>query len=87
MYVSVDLDSDNLPDDWENNNWLDSSDFNDADTDLDNQIRLQLFALTYNMGNFLRRLVLSRKRKLLTVQGYFCRIIDVIRIKLCFLSV
>ena len=28
---------------------------------LDNQVRLQLFALAYNLGNFLRRLVLPKK--------------------------
>ena len=28
---------------------------------VDNQVRLQLFALAYNLGNFLRRLVLPRK--------------------------
>ena len=27
----------------------------------DNQVRLQLFALVYNLGNFLRRLVLPKK--------------------------
>jgi len=30
---------------------------------LDNQIRLQLFALAYNLGNFLRRLALPKKMK------------------------
>ena len=30
---------------------------------LDNQVRLQLFALAYNLGNFLRRLALPRKIK------------------------
>jgi len=30
---------------------------------VDNQVRLQLFALAYNLGNFLRRLVLPRKIK------------------------
>ncbi len=30
---------------------------------LDNQVRLQLFALAYNLGNFLRRLVLPKKIK------------------------
>jgi hypothetical protein len=29
----------------------------------DNQVRLQLFALAYNLGNFLRRLVLPRSIK------------------------
>ena len=29
----------------------------------DNEVRLQLFALAYNLGNFLRRLVLPRKIK------------------------
>ncbi len=29
----------------------------------DNQVRLQLFALAYNLGNFLRRLALPRKIK------------------------
>ena len=29
----------------------------------DNQVRLQLFALAYNLGNFLRRLVLPKKIK------------------------
>ncbi|MFB0524892.1 MAG: transposase, partial [Phycisphaerae bacterium] len=28
---------------------------------LDNQVRLQLFALAYNLGNFLRRLALPKK--------------------------
>jgi len=28
---------------------------------VDNQVRLQLFALAYNLGNFMRRLVLPRK--------------------------
>jgi hypothetical protein len=28
---------------------------------MDNQVRLQLFALAYNLGNFLRRLALPRK--------------------------
>jgi len=28
---------------------------------VDNQVRLQLFALAYNLGNFLRRLALHRK--------------------------
>ena len=28
---------------------------------VDNQVRLQLFALAYNLGNFLRRLALPRK--------------------------
>jgi len=28
---------------------------------IDNQVRLQLFALAYNLGNFLRRLVLPKK--------------------------
>jgi len=27
---------------------------------VDNQVRLQLFALAYNLGNFLKRLVLSK---------------------------
>jgi hypothetical protein len=30
---------------------------------LDNQVRLQLFALAYNLGNFLRRLALPKKIK------------------------
>ena len=30
---------------------------------VDNQVRLQLFALAYNLGNFLRRLVLPRPMK------------------------
>ena len=30
---------------------------------LDNQVRLQLFALAYNLGNFLRRLALPRSVK------------------------
>ena len=30
---------------------------------MDNQVRLQLFALAYNLGNFLRRLVLPQKVK------------------------
>ena len=30
---------------------------------VDNQVRLQLFALAYNLGNFLRRLVLPRSVK------------------------
>ena len=30
---------------------------------VDNQVRLQLFALAYNLGNFLRRLALPRKVK------------------------
>ena len=30
---------------------------------MDNQVRLQLFALAYNLGNFLRRLVLPRPMK------------------------
>jgi len=30
---------------------------------VDNQIRLQLFALAYNLGNFLRRLALPREVK------------------------
>jgi len=30
---------------------------------MDNQVRLQLFALAYNLGNFLRRLVLPREMK------------------------
>ena len=30
---------------------------------IDNQVRLQLFALAYNLGNFLRRLALPRKIK------------------------
>ncbi|HUT24335.1 MAG TPA: transposase [Sumerlaeia bacterium] len=29
----------------------------------DNEVRLQLFALAYNLGNFLRRLALPRKVK------------------------
>ena len=29
----------------------------------DNEVRLQLFALDYNLGNFLRRLALPRKTK------------------------
>ena len=28
---------------------------------MDNQVRLQLFALAYNLGNFLRRLALPRR--------------------------
>ncbi|MAD79287.1 MAG: IS1380 family transposase, partial [Planctomycetaceae bacterium] len=30
---------------------------------VDNHVRLQLFALAYNLGNFLRRLVLPRPMK------------------------
>ena len=30
---------------------------------MDNQVRLQLFALAYNLGNFLRRLVLPKPAK------------------------
>ena len=30
---------------------------------MDNQVRLQLFALAYNLGNFLRRLALPRSVK------------------------
>lgn len=30
---------------------------------VDNQVRLQLFALAYNLGNFLRRLTLPREMK------------------------
>jgi len=30
---------------------------------VDNQVRLQLFALTYNLGNFLRRLALPKSMK------------------------
>ena len=30
---------------------------------MDNQVRLQLFALAYNLGNFLRRLALPRRLK------------------------
>ena len=30
---------------------------------MDNHVRLQLFALAYNLGNFLRRLVLPRPMK------------------------
>jgi hypothetical protein len=30
---------------------------------VDNQVRLQLFAMAYNLGNFLRRLVLPRPMK------------------------
>jgi hypothetical protein len=30
---------------------------------VDNQVRLQLFALAYNLGNFLRRLALPRSAK------------------------
>jgi hypothetical protein len=30
---------------------------------MDNQVRLQLFALAYNLGNFLRRLVLPKSVK------------------------
>ena len=30
---------------------------------VDNQVRLQLFALAYNLGNFLRRLALPRPMK------------------------
>ena len=30
---------------------------------LDNQVRLQLFAIAYNLGNFLRRLALPKKIK------------------------
>ena len=30
---------------------------------MDNQVRLQLFAMAYNMGNFLKRLALSNKIK------------------------
>ena len=37
--------------------WLSCHDF------VDNQVRLQLFALAYNLGNFLRRLALPRSVK------------------------
>jgi len=34
---------------------------------VDNHVRLQLFALAYNLGNFLRRLVLPRPMKTWTI--------------------
>ena len=34
---------------------------------MDNHVRLQLFALAYNLGNFLRRLVLPRPMKTWTM--------------------
>ena len=38
-------------------------DGNGTTTFRDNEVRLQLFALAYNLGNFLRRLVLPRSVK------------------------
>ena len=44
---------------------------------MDNQVRLQLFALAYNVGNFLRRLALPRSVKhwsLTTLREKFIKI-------------
>ena len=44
---------------------------------VDNQVRLQLFALAYNLGNFLRRLALPKK-----IKNWSLRTLQVKRIKI-----